>query len=727
MSAIAGIIRHDGVPGAADAIGAMSVALAHRGPDRAGAWIDADAALAHRMLFTTPESLRERQPAVHMESGVVITADARVDNREELAASLGVRTADGWSDADLILSAYLRWGTSCASALIGDFAFAIWDPRTAELFCARDHMGVKPFYYCRTPRLFAFASEIKALLALPEVDDALDDVQVARHLDWDADDRDRTLFRAIKRLPAAHTLVVAGRRITASRYWSLDDAAELRLASDGAYAEAFRATFTEAVRARLHSALPVGATLSGGLDSSSIVCTARRELARAGRAPVATFSLVFPSIGDAERRAIDERAYVDRIVTEGGVVPYQVAGDSGSPLAEMDRMLWHLDEPHFAPNLYLHWAMYRAASEAGIGVLLDGFDGDTAVSHGLGRLDALAATDQWDDFEREVRAFAANREISPAMVLPHYGLPYLDALARAGRWGAWRRAAGELARRFGVPRRTLVGRHGARAAVPETLRAVRRLLSAGRDSLVAEDLARRLAPERRARGRDAWRDPLRDERAAHRAGLDQAGYQLTLETADKCAAAFGIEARYPFFDRRVIELCVALPAEQKMAGGWTRLVLRRAMEGVLPPEIQWRATKSNLSPNFRQRFHAADRAEVERVDGAALAPYGDPARFDALRSAVFTNADRRVAHADELSLFRATMLAHFLATRRRPAPARFTASVAHAPSLPHDIPRATEKGRSPHLNPWADASATSRELAATAPAPAHVPTAPDAV
>jgi asparagine synthase (glutamine-hydrolysing) len=154
------------------------------------------------------------------------------------------------------------------------------------------------------------------------------------------------------------------------------------------------------------------------------------------------------------------------------------------------------------------------------------------------------------------------------------------------------------------------------------------------------------------------------ERDLHRQGIAQPAYQLTLEIADKAAAAFGVEPRYPFFDRRLIEFCLALPEEQKFANGWTRLILRRAMEGILPADIQWRSTKSNLSPNFHRRFIESDHGIVERMDFTPLAPYLDVDRLRETFRHYRAECRQRDSDADGCLLFRASVLATWLSARK---------------------------------------------------------------
>jgi asparagine synthase (glutamine-hydrolysing) len=636
--------------------------LAHRGVF-GGVWSDGGVALA--------QSYRERPAAslgndtvVHRDGDLVIVADARIDNRDDLVRTLRP-VGGGATDAELIGAAYRRWGSNCAEHLVGDFAFAIWDGRTHALFCARDCFGVRPLYYFRGAGIFAFASEVKALLTEHRVSRELDEEQIALFLAWTPGEPERTMYRHILRLPAAHALRVDGHGMTLWRYWRLDPERELRLASSDEYVEAFREHFAEAVRCRLRGARPVGASLSGGLDSSSIVCMAHHLGGReATGEPLHAYSVVFPDAAPEDRPLIDERPFIDAVRRGNRLESHELRGDELSPLMDVRRVVWHLDEPYLAPNLYLHWGMFGAAASHGVGTFLDGFDGDTSVSHGLGRLNTLARTGEWGEFEREAKGFAAHRTMNAGAILPSYGFPLLDDLARRHQWAAWRRGASELAGRFALSRRETFVQHGLRPLVPDALvqrwSAFRRVSVPDDTAILRRELARRV----RSRARALTDDPLRSERDAHIAGLTEPFHQLTLEMSDKCAAAFGIEPRYPFFDRRLVEFCVALPETEKFANGWSRYTFRRAMQGILPPEIQWRGTKGNLSSNFFRRLVAADLAHVDQQSTQCLEPFVDLQALRALRARVSSRSGRGLAHQDGFTLFRAATLAAWLTSHQ---------------------------------------------------------------
>jgi asparagine synthase (glutamine-hydrolysing) len=578
MSAIAGIFRTDGRPVDRREIDRMAVALAHRGSNGGPPWCRDSIALAQRAVWTTPEAVGEAQPV--RVGGSVIVADARLDNRQELVEALGVAGAGALGDAALILHAYLRWGEACATRLIGDFAFAIWDGRERRLFCARDHVGVKPLYYHHGTTALLFASEIKALFTSPLTPYALDRQRVADYLVARFDDEAATFYKDIQRLPAGHTLTAwqGGGRIY--RYWSLDRDRELTLGSDAAYAEAFRECFTKAVRCRLRSHGVVGSLLSGGLDSSSIVATARDIRTAGGDGPLDTFTAIFPGLSGADLRGIDERGFVEAVVGQGGVRSHYMRGDVLSPLGDADRALWHLDEPFAAPNLYLHWGLYRTACDHGVTTLLDGIDGDTTVSHGLERLPALARSGKAATLVRELRALSRRYRVGMGSVLWQYALRPLVPEAAAH----WMRRV----RRQGAP-----------------------CLA---QSVIRPDFARQTAVAERAQTRDRSRAvDTGSPRAAHWRAMTSGLIPYTLELADKAAAAFGVEPRYPFFDRRLMELCLGLPVDQKLRDGWTRSIMRRAMDGLLPDRVRWRAGKANLAPNFRQRLMQRDGRVIRDV------------------------------------------------------------------------------------------------------------------
>ena len=309
MSAIVGYVGLDGRLTVREEISRMAEALSHRGPDGRATWNEGIAGLGHCMLHTTPESLRERLPLAR--GNLVITADARIDNREELFSSLRlVRTKPELiTDSELILSAYRAWGEDCAQRLLGDFAFAIWDSSKRQLFCARDHFGVKPLYYYHQSRQrFVFASEIKGILCLPDIPEQINDAKIADYILETFENNSDTFYAHVNRLPPGSMMVISEDGVRQSTYWSLGPEREIRMKSDAEYAEAFRSIFFDAVNCRLRSAFPLGTMLSGGLDSSSIACVAHELAGNRAGGNLHTFSVVFNQVKNS-----DERQFIEKI------------------------------------------------------------------------------------------------------------------------------------------------------------------------------------------------------------------------------------------------------------------------------------------------------------------------------------------------------------------------------------------------------------------------------
>ena len=561
--------------------------LAHRGPDGSRLWQEDAVCLGHQMLWATPESLTETLPFVCPQTKIVLTADARLDNRAELCAALSV--TETALDSELILSSYLKWGEECPRYLLGDFAFALYDPRSQSFFAARDHFGVKPFFYHCHPRLFAFASEIKALLVLPNIPNRVDETRLSDYLLLEFENKERTLYQEIQRLPPAHSLTVTRETFTKREYWTFDPERELRLKSDDEYREAFRAVLTEAVRCRLRSAYPIGSMLSGGLDSSSITCIARNLLQAAGKLPLPTFSAVYDKLTQC-----DERTYIQAVLDQGGLEANFVHPEAYSPLTDWEGVNWSAngwqeDEPLFNPQQMVHWPAYQASQAQGIRVLLDGFGGDTTVSYGRAYLTELAGQGRVFEFVRQARFEATRSPRSFKRTLYHWGV------------------------------RPFIGSPG--ASIPRTVR------------------------------------------QEHFLDLQQ-GFNaiLSLSVIDRSSALFGLETRLPFLDKRLVEFCLALPGNQKIGPQGTRLALKRAMQGILPPLVQWRQDKGSHSAHFNYGLLGKDRELL------ASAIPGEPAVTRILDTQKLSQMYARYlaesSDRDGFTLWRAALLSLWLRRRR---------------------------------------------------------------
>lgn len=574
MSAITGIFFRDKSKVDLDLIKNMNDQLVHRGPDGSKVWHEYSLGLGHQMLHTTEESIYEKLPFFDKNFNLALTSDSRIDNRDELLDIFSLDDYRTISDSELILKAYDKWGESCANKLIGDFAFVIWDKSKEKLYCARDHMGVKPFYYYISKDIFAFSSEIKALFSIKKIPKRLNEIKIADYLISNFEDRENTFYENILRLPAANYLIVDSKSTEMVQYWSLNLDKEITYNSNEDYTNEFGKLFTKAVEARLRSALNMGCMLSGGMDSSSIACKARDILSEKKRDSIKTFSFIFNTLPES-----DEREYINEVLNPGKYDPYFVKGDKLSPLGGIENIVSHLDQALYTFNIYLDCGIYSKAQENNVRVLLDGYDGDTTLSHGELIL---------KEFFRNRKFRALNREIMG-----------LSKRIDSNYWSLFL--------------------HGCLIpSIPLNVVDLYKLIRENSNSpfrynkIIKKEFAEKINLKKRLEilhKYDASR--YKKSKEYHFALLSSGEFQFVLEVLDAVCGMYNIEPRYPFFDKRLMEFCLALPVEQKMFHGWDRIILRRAMENVLPPKVQWRRRKSDISQNFDINFIKMDRQLIE--------------------------------------------------------------------------------------------------------------------
>ncbi len=573
MSGIVGIWNMDGKPLDRAEAEAMSRLIARRGPDGLGIWHDGPIALGHSMLNTTPESLIERFPLSDPRGRFILTADARIDNREELIADLGLHGPPSQiTDGDVILRAFEKWGEDCCRHLFGEYAFAVWNKHTDTLFCGRDSIGIKPFYYHYSPgRFFVFASEIRPLLSFSDVPRELNDRMVGQYLAASLQDATSTFYKGIFRLSPAHTISVSRAGLHSRRYWTLDPSRELNL-SPLAAAEGLRETFRQAVAACLRSSYPVGCELSGGLDSSSVACMSAKVLRERGGPSLHTFSSTYEAVPQS-----NERSYQDAVIAMGGFEPHFIQADRLNPFSYALEMLKLADEPFLCPSLFVYGAHRDAAQRQGVRVLLNGVEGDNVLGYGLG---------------------------------------YLSVLLRKGRWLKAAKETMQFAERFGRSKKTVLKQEVVRWLLPD------RAVQFRERRLLPRRGAFRFLNQRFASETGVLEGALRLDScaAAAKRGLLQEWRDMTAPGdsygLEVWAQAFGghpVESRFPFYNRRMVEFCMAIPVSHRLQDGFVRLPLRRAMQGILPGKVQWRNGKANFKPVFDRAMRLYGRGILDNV------------------------------------------------------------------------------------------------------------------
>jgi asparagine synthase (glutamine-hydrolysing) len=345
MSAIAGICAFDDQADLPELGRRMMSSLAQYPADSAQSWHRGGVFLGCRAQWITPESVGEQLPYYDERRGIAITADAILDNRDELFERLQIHPSlrRTMTDSALILLAYEKWGEDAPKHLIGDFAFVIWDERQRRLFGARDFSGARTLYYYHQPRKLAFCTVLEPLLALPDADKSLNEQWIAEFLalmgTTDAIDPRMTVYREIRQLPPSHSMTVAEGKITLRKYCTVEAGETLRLKSDRDYEEAFKDVFGKAVRARLRSRWKVGAQLSGGMDSGTVAGFAARMLQEEG-SRLHTFSYV-PVDGfedwTPKRRFANERPYIESSAKHIGNIETHIHSfPEKNPFTEMD-------------------------------------------------------------------------------------------------------------------------------------------------------------------------------------------------------------------------------------------------------------------------------------------------------------------------------------------------------------------------------------------------------
>ena len=605
MQGICGIFHIDGQPASPATLARMRGALVRTRWATGQSSSHGPVALAGVHWAT-----REHAPAPALlhhdpESGCRIVADARLDDRIDLARSLGLSSDDARqaTDAVLILRAWLRWGSGCLDRLDGDFAFGIHDPRRHALFLARDRIGVRPLVVHRTGSLCVFASSTTSVLAHPQVPATLDEGRIADFLvtQLEGIDKTCTFHRDVKRLPPAHWLEVSPQDSREQRYWSLSATPASGLpTTDQGWSDALTDALEAAVARQLTGADRVGCMVSGGLDSSSLAIIANQQLAGSGRDGLATFSMI-----DSRRRDCEETLAIRAMLAMPGFRPTLIdCGDLGASRARLLDCIDQSDEPFDAAAALLH-AQYMAAATAGVDAVIDGIDGDSLFLAGRG----------------------------------------LARQLRKGQWAtAFRNARGQQ-RMGGTPPtwRLLAG--AARFALIPAARTVRQVAKRNiDDSLLSPtfaqriDLHDRLARFAALRSAQASRHPKPEALEV----LDHPFITCAIERYHRLAAVHGIQPRHPMTDRRLLALCAELPDSQRMHHGWSKAVLRRAMQSRLPAAVCWRTGKEHLGWDLSRLLLDNGRDGLRgrlHVYRSLLQPYVDWDKVEVALARVGTTGD----------------------------------------------------------------------------------------
>ncbi len=535
----------------------------------------------HRRLSIVDLSPTGHQPMSDASGRTWIVYNGEIYNHLELRTELEKAGATfiGTSDTEVILAAYREWGRGCLPRLNGMFAFALWDGEKGELFCARDRLGIKPFYFETDGGHFAFASEPAALVrtrpqrARPRLAAIHDLIS----LDW-LDHESPTFFEGLYQLPPGQYAVFGRDGLALHRWWTLDPNARAT-GHPAEWAEEFERLFTDAVRLRMRADVEVGSCLSGGLDSSAVVTTA----AQLGDRPLHAFTCAYD-----EGPAYDERPYVRATVEASGATSHLVVPDGGDFWDTFDVLHAQQGEPTAGPGLYSQWKVMGLAREAGLKVLLDGQGGDETL----------------------------------AGYFRYLPLRLRDLFAN-GRLIAFTQLWGDVVQRLGM--RTTLGLVTEPLMPPGVAPFLRRRFGQGKDLVLGEALRgmKRRVPQAPA----GFGTAVRRQQAFD---LTQRLLPSLLRYEDRNSMAFSIETRLPFLDHRLVEFALSLPDDQRLDGATTKAILRRSLADRIPPPVLARRDKMGFeTPTdvwLRSRFANEVRHRLntpgphhEWLDPAAMA------------------------------------------------------------------------------------------------------------
>lgn len=560
-----------------EALDAMLAATAHCGPDGTDRWAGPGIALGQHWLRITPEDQRANAPWHDADAQVSVVATARLDNRAELIHALGVEAAAGRAMADgaLICAAYVRWGVDFAERLRGEYSAAVWDGRARRLVTLVSRTGGEPIFYTQHDGAWFFASDTRAIAAIPgrALQPDLGKIAFLAYPAGMLHEPTRSYYEGVRRqLPASVMVFEAGCEPQVRAYWR-PEIREFPYRSDDQWIDAIRATLFDAMRARLRTAHPVAALLSGGLDSSILCAVAATILAEQNRELI-TLSAVLPDGADPALR--DERAFIDEMAAFPNLRRIYVSDPWRGPFDDLEHILRGASRPILTSRHYQYAAFAAAAREHGAKTLFDGASGEFSLTqYGVGYLLECVLAPRLRETVSLLRACArTERRRLLGVVRSELVNPITSRINAEHNQKKWS---------------SILLQHDFVAGMPQPQFSLRTRASPHDHRLALLERMRRMHGAHAGDGYFGYENP-----------------RLTL----------------PFSTPELIELCLAAPGRLKFFHGFRRGLARRAMQGILPPKILWRIDKMPFAPDYHQRYvRSIDKALaiLDAIPAASLA------------------------------------------------------------------------------------------------------------
>ena len=562
MSAIFGILDLNGRQIDPNWVNSMEENLSHRGPDGQGVYREDSLVLGNMLLQVTPESVYDKSP--YEEDGLVITANARLDERAELMDKLNINHAlrEKITDPILLLRCYKKWGKDFVKYIYGDFSFAIWDKEKKELFCARDHMGVKPFLYYFHDNRFVFSTELKSIVRLPFVKTEIDHNYLRDTVICVWDQPQKTVWKNVERLKPAHTLSFKGSSIIRKQYWVPTYKRNKQFKTEADSAIALHKVLEKVIDDHTRVIGEVGATLSGGLDSSTVTCLAARKLSKEGKTITTASSIYHPDFNDPEEP--DEIEFINEVIEqEKNITPTFVYH---SDLEFLNGLYKKFDRHYSHVNgyYYVDEALYEQLRKKSVRRVLTGYLGDFTVSNSsIYPFTHLFLTGRIATLKKLLYGVKIK---SDQTIKAFIKSGILNQLAPKFLQKAWLKYKGnpDLTRDIGELPLILT------KSDKQILQ--RKVLSSFSVSNIRKkDISKNLWPN---------------------------NWDLFEEDWDCGTSHYQIEMTYPLADRRVVELLLQIPVEHFWAESVKRGLLRKAMTGIIPEKVRLRKNKGHYSPGY---------------------------------------------------------------------------------------------------------------------------------
>lgn len=563
--------------------------LSYWNPDKSSTLIKENIAFGHHMLFTTKNSEQEELPFFQKESNCLITADARLDYREELLKKLGAPKSFliEKSDSELILKAYLKWGRNCTKFLFGDFAFAIADLEKQEIICARDHFGCRPLYYYNSPEVFVFSSEPKVLLSIPGLNAQIDESFIIDSIMTIPVEKQKSAFPSICRLTPANTLIVNKTHSNEESYWTLEANDKYADFTEKEAKQEFLNCFRGAVKERCRSNYPIGVELSGGLDSSGIAALVCEHLAKSNDKPIAFSHVLDNKLVDHVFPFKDEFSYSRLVAKHLNIDDHcLITGEKGKDCTKLIKeYINQFHRPVGQIFAIMSDQQYRIAQSKHVRIMLSGFGGDHMVSStASGYFEELAQSQQLHTLKEQIQYKLSNKE------------------------GGYYRS---LIKLFLIK------------WMPSVL-SLRKFIFRTKDyryrkmkeSVIDRRLIKHSVLKKRLYDKN-WFPDENDVRKRQYHRIMQDGISERLEVTNLIAQKYHIEFRYCLLDVKLIELYYSLQSRYKYKEGIGRYIYRSTLNEFLPDEICWRQKEVFFAiPSVYYRVIKDEQSILEIIDDA---------------------------------------------------------------------------------------------------------------